>query len=85
MRRCPGFLREFIREIGSMMIQEVELKYCERCGTLGLRRRASGQIYCTGCAREMARVFLAPSDLRCPSPEQKKPCGWAVAADGGAR
>ncbi len=64
-------------------MQHLELKYCERCGTLGLRHEASGQIYCTACAREMERVFLAPSELR---PEAKKPCGSVgVAMSGGAR
>jgi len=63
-----------------MDMQHLEMKYCERCGTLGLRREGSGRIYCAACAHQMAQVFLAPSELR---PEAKKPCGSVVG--GGAR
>jgi hypothetical protein len=31
-----------------------ELKYCERCGGLWLRPVGGGQVYCVGCAREIA-------------------------------
>lgn len=61
-----------------MEMQHLEMKYCERCGTLGLRQEGSQQVYCAGCTREMARVFLAPSEFR---PEEKQLCGLA----GGAR
>jgi hypothetical protein len=30
----------------------VELKYCERCGSLWLRECGSGLIYCNGCQPE---------------------------------
>jgi hypothetical protein len=33
---------------------ELELKYCERCGGLGLRPKGSDLVFCTGCARAMA-------------------------------
>ena len=42
----------------------VELKYCERCGTLGMRRRTSERIYCEPCRQEMSEVYLAPSERR---------------------
>lgn len=29
----------------------LELKYCEQCGGLWLRRRGSGECYCAACAR----------------------------------
>jgi hypothetical protein len=35
---------------------QFELKYCERCGGLWLRPVGSGQIYCVGCGREMAKM-----------------------------
>jgi hypothetical protein len=28
-----------------------ELKYCERCGSLGLRRRESSETYCEPCGQ----------------------------------
>jgi Zn-finger nucleic acid-binding protein len=33
---------------------EVELKYCERCGGLWLRRTGDGCVYCAGCELAMA-------------------------------
>ncbi len=38
--------------------QEVrlELKYCERCGSLWLRPVGGRQIYCVACGREMAQL-----------------------------
>lgn len=38
---------------------EVELKYCERCGGLWLRRIGAQQVYCPGCVPEMADFPLA--------------------------
>jgi hypothetical protein len=55
----------------------LELKYCERCGTLGLRRLDSRHIYCDGCEQEMAKVYLAPRG-RWPDGPGKKPCGSVV-------
>jgi hypothetical protein len=37
-----------------------ELKYCERCGALGLRRPHSPASYCEPCARIL---FLLPTSL----------------------
>ncbi|MGO8793296.1 MAG: hypothetical protein ACLQLC_00605 [Candidatus Sulfotelmatobacter sp.] len=34
----------------------LELKYCERCGGLWLRRAGGGQIYCVACGRAMAEL-----------------------------
>jgi len=39
---------------------KIELKYCERCGGLWLRQEGSRQVYCGGCAPEMATVAQAP-------------------------
>ena len=33
----------------------LELKYCERCGALGLRRPQSSETYCESCARLLSR------------------------------
>jgi hypothetical protein len=33
---------------------ELELKYCERCGTLWLRLRGSEVVVCRSCARALA-------------------------------
>ncbi len=33
-----------------------ELKYCERCGGLWLRRLAAAAVYCSPCARQMADI-----------------------------
>lgn len=46
------------------MQELMELKYCERCGNLGLRRNGSRHTYCAGCEQEMARTYLAPSASR---------------------
>jgi hypothetical protein len=32
------------------------LKYCERCGGLWLRPQASAEVYCRGCAPQMAEL-----------------------------
>ena len=53
---------------------EVELKYCERCGALWLRRRGVEEVYCIACVPKMAefpvgrartsgpKLPVAPSD-----------------------
>jgi len=50
-----------------------ELKYCERCGSLGLRRVCSGETYCRPCGHALTNVVLpghrSPlklSAVRCP-------------------
>ena len=35
-------------------VLELELKYCERCGTLWLRLRGSDVVICRACARALA-------------------------------
>jgi len=50
---------------------QVELKYCERCGGLFLRRPATDVVYCAGCmarltARHDCPDALAPAALRKP-------------------
>jgi hypothetical protein len=35
---------------------QVELKYCERCGGLWLRRRGADGVYCTSCRVRLAAL-----------------------------
>ncbi len=51
---------------------EVELKYCERCGGLWLRRKGSDQVYCATCLPFMA-------DL--PRPALKRKLGSVTTRD----
>ncbi len=54
---------------------QVELKYCERCGGLGLRPLGDNEVYCWSCRVRMADM-PRPSEERatrprlpCPKPE----------------
>ncbi len=38
-----------------------ELKYCERCGSLGLRRSQSGETYCQPCG-QILNSYSIPGD-----------------------
>jgi Zn-finger nucleic acid-binding protein len=42
----------------------LELKYCEQCGGLWLRRRGSGECYCAACARFLEDIPPRPRDNR---------------------
>lgn len=44
-----------------MEIIKYELKYCERCGTLRLRRVASESTYCRRCEGLLARFAFSRS------------------------
>jgi len=44
---------------GSEREIRVELKYCERCGGLGVRETDSGQVYCLDCQDKMAELPLS--------------------------
>jgi hypothetical protein len=41
----------------------VELKYCERCGSLGVRECGGGQVYCDNCLPQVAQL-PAPHRIR---------------------
>ena len=43
---------------------EVELKYCERCGGLWLRRRGSERVYCAVCMPKVAELPEASVRVR---------------------
>jgi hypothetical protein len=51
--------------------ERLELKYCERCGSLWLRPVGGRQIYCVACGREMAQM---PPASREPETAEM-PCG----------
>jgi Zn-finger nucleic acid-binding protein len=50
---------------------QFELKYCERCGGLWLRPMGGGQVYCVGCAREMAKLPPASQHASIPGREER--------------
>jgi hypothetical protein len=35
---------------------ELELKYCERCGSLWLRLKGAQEVYCTRCLAKIAQM-----------------------------
>jgi ribosomal protein L37AE/L43A len=41
-----------------------ELKYCERCGSLGLRRAKSAENYCQPCGQALVNYSLPPGAAR---------------------
>jgi len=41
-----------------MQATRYELKYCERCGSLRLRRTASAETYCPSCEQTLFRAPL---------------------------
>jgi hypothetical protein len=41
-------------EIDGLEIVRLELKYCERCGGLWMRRWGTEEVYCPPCAVQMA-------------------------------
>jgi hypothetical protein len=51
-------------ESGDPEVIQLELKYCERCGALWLRRRGTQEIYCAPCDLEMLDL---PAQRRLPS------------------
>ena len=50
-----------------MTYDSFELKYCERCGGLGLRRSKSGLPYCSECEQIM-RYFVLEPNSKCAIP-----------------
>ena len=41
-----------------MQLATYELKYCERCGSLRLRRNSSAETYCEPCGQMLANFSL---------------------------
>lgn len=52
-----------------MSYSSYELKYCERCGGLGVRRSQSGVPYCCDC-EQMMRAFLPARPVAITAPGQ---------------
>jgi hypothetical protein len=43
-------------EIEDHELIQLELKYCERCGSLWLRLEEAPEVYCAACALEMQQL-----------------------------
>lgn len=43
-------------ETSEWVVIQLELKYCERCGGLFLRRQGIGEVYCVGCAEQVVEL-----------------------------
>ena len=69
-------MRTKTRESKSAKEVRFELKYCERCGGLWLRPAGGGQIYCTACGREMAK--LPPASREQGNPRMPQGPRWGV-------
>jgi hypothetical protein len=50
-----------------MTYSTFELKYCERCGGLGVRSDKSGLPYCDDCEQMMQRFLATPPSRRAAS------------------
>jgi len=44
-------------------LEHLELKYCERCGGLWLRRKGSDRIYCLSCLPVMNEIPIGRNPL----------------------
>jgi uncharacterized Zn finger protein (UPF0148 family) len=66
----------------------MELKYCERCGTLGLRQGGSSQVYCESCEEKMDEVCKARPAQRAKEtaqePDEAREVGLAKKGSKGA-
>jgi len=54
-----------------MQATTYELKYCERCGTLLLRRSKSAESYCRPCGQILINYSLTRSAVIAASPEAR--------------
>ena len=43
-----------------MEVIQLELKYCERCGSLWVRETGTGEIFCFPCVLKMQGLRLVP-------------------------
>ena len=50
-------------KIESVEPRNMELKYCERCGNIWLRRAGSTRTQCTPCASAEARHLASPASF----------------------
>lgn len=47
-----------MQQQGSALVR-IELKYCEACGGLWLRREGAGEVYCERCRERMGEIAFA--------------------------
>jgi hypothetical protein len=47
-------------EFGTSQNQNMELKYCERCGNIWLRHTGSARTHCAPCTRAEAAILDGP-------------------------
>jgi len=52
-------IMEVAEFVGLGNVEEVELKYCERCGGLWLREKGCQDVYCSPCVPKMAEFAVA--------------------------
>lgn len=64
-------------EIDDLEVVQLELKYCEYCGGLWLRRKGDSEVYCSGCLPYI--VQLPAPDLQRSRPHL--PVNLAVEAE----
>jgi len=61
--RGYSFIGDGIMEVAEFVglgnVEEVELKYCERCGGLWLREKGCQDVYCSPCVPKMAEFAVA--------------------------
>jgi Zn-finger nucleic acid-binding protein len=63
-------IMNFMSEMDGLAIQ-VELKYCERCGGLWLRRLGTDGVHCAPCQSLLA-AKPSPEDPPVPKPRRRK-------------
>ena len=63
-----------VTESSSVNELQFELKYCERCGGLGLRPVGGAQTYCATCARAMAE--MAPGSTEAETARMPRGPRW---------
>ncbi|MBZ5599548.1 MAG: zf-TFIIB domain-containing protein [Acidobacteriia bacterium] len=62
-------------EVTEIEVIELELKYCERCGGLWLRRWGEEEVYCPPCVPKMLQCAASgkrKSQLRLPTDDHKQ-------------
>ena len=47
-----------MQQAADEVVVQVELKYCEACGGLWLRRRGAVEVYCRHCEERMGEIAV---------------------------
>ncbi len=53
-------------ETSERAVIQLELKYCERCGGLFLRRQREAEVFCGSCTDQMSTGWTPPKSRRQP-------------------